>query len=155
MTAIELDEEHALPCAEAQLALTHRHGLAGRAEQHRHAVGMAVPDRHVLGTDVLRALVPVVVRVIGLARDQALQQLRKVLEEPSLELVDSHAERRELRIDARDSDRDAALANRLGDFLRDVANGEPPCGPQFCFALEDLHGALIPPRSDVPRLALL
>ena len=36
--AVELDEEHALPVAELQLAVTDRHRLAGAAEQHRHAV---------------------------------------------------------------------------------------------------------------------
>src|SRR3954469_1620679 len=139
--AIELDEEHALPGSEAELAVTHGHGLAGGAEQHRHTVRMPVPDRHVLGTDVLRALVPVVVRVVRLARNESLQQLREVLEKSLLELVDAHAARRVRRVDARDALGDPTLADGLDDLFRDVANGQPARGPQFCLALEDLHGA--------------
>src|SRR4051794_2466733 len=36
--AVELEEEHALPRPEAQLAVAHGDRLAGRAEQHRHAM---------------------------------------------------------------------------------------------------------------------
>src|ERR1043165_858931 len=50
--AVELDEEHALPGSELQLAVTHGHRLASGAEQHGHAVRVAVPLIHVLGTDV-------------------------------------------------------------------------------------------------------
>src|SRR5256884_5220105 len=71
--AVELEEEHPLPRAEAELAVAHRDRLAGRAEQHRHAVGVAVADVHVLGADVLGAPVPVVVRVVRVAGDEAFQ----------------------------------------------------------------------------------
>src|SRR5438094_1023383 len=74
--AVELEEEHALPGAEAELAVAHRDRLAGRPEQHRHAVRVAVAEVHVLFADVLRAPVPVVVRVVALARDEALEQVR-------------------------------------------------------------------------------
>src|SRR5689334_23823257 len=80
--AVELEEEHALPGAEAELAVAHRDRLAGRAEQHRHAVRVSVPDGHVLLADVLGAPVPVVVRVVLVARDEALQKGGEVLEEP-------------------------------------------------------------------------
>src|SRR5262245_42020246 len=55
--AVELDEEHALPRAEAELAVADGDGLAGRSEQHGHAVRVPVPDLHVLGADVLGAAV--------------------------------------------------------------------------------------------------
>src|SRR5919201_3616276 len=125
--AIELDEEHALPGAKAQLAVADRHRLACRSEQHRHAVRVTVTDGHVLRADVLGALVPVVVRVVRLARHEALQQLRKVLEEAVLELVDPHAACRVRRVDARDALRDPALPDGFGDFLGDVAYGQPTC----------------------------
>src|SRR5207248_3173736 len=66
--AVKLDEEHTLPRAEQELALANRDRLARGAEQHRHAVGVTVPDVHVLRTDVLCPLVPIVVGVIGLDR---------------------------------------------------------------------------------------
>src|SRR5687767_7636755 len=77
--AIELQEEDALPRAERELALAHRDRLAGGAQEHRHAVRVAVSELHVLGADVLRAAVPVVVRVVALARHEAGQQPGEVL----------------------------------------------------------------------------
>src|SRR4051794_32559745 len=59
--AVELDEEHTLPGAEAEVALRHRDRLSGRAHEHRHAVRMPVAVLHVLRADVLRAAVPIVV----------------------------------------------------------------------------------------------
>src|SRR5919198_2478892 len=126
--AIELDEEHALPGAEAELAVADRDGFTCRSEQHRHAVGVTVTDRHVLGADVLCALVPVVVRVVGLARHEPLQQLGEVLEEPMLELVHPDAARGVRRVDAGDALRDAALADGFDHLLGDVPYSEPTCG---------------------------
>src|SRR3954462_2440627 len=77
--AVQLDEEHALPGAELQLAVAHGNGLAGRAEEHRHAVRVAVALIHVLGADVLGAAVPVIVRVVALARDEPAQEFGEVL----------------------------------------------------------------------------
>src|SRR5256885_2130410 len=73
--AVQLDEEHALPGAELQLAFANRHRFARSAEQHRHAVRVAVALLHVLGADVLRASVEVVVRVVALGWDEPLQKL--------------------------------------------------------------------------------
>src|SRR5213083_163012 len=106
--AVELDEQHALPGSELELPVAHRDRLAGGPEQHRHAVRVAVAEVHVLRADVLGALVPVVVRVVGLARHEAAEQLGEVFDEPGLELVDSHAARGVRGIDARDAFRDAA-----------------------------------------------
>ena len=89
---------------------------------------MAVPDGHVLGADVLGALVPIVVRVIGLARHEALQQLGEVLEEPVLELVHPHAARRVRRVDARDALRDPALGDSFDHLVGDVPYGQTACG---------------------------
>src|SRR4026209_1235336 len=85
--AVELQEEPALPGAEAELAVAHRDRLASRPEQHRHAMGVAVPEVHVLGADVLGAPVPVVVRVVRLARHEALEHGGAVLQEATLEPV--------------------------------------------------------------------
>src|SRR4051794_24547510 len=82
--AVELDEEHALPRAELQLALADGHRLAGGAEQHRHAVRVPVALLHVLRADVLGAAVEVVVRVVALARDEPAQQLCEILEKAVL-----------------------------------------------------------------------
>src|SRR5438093_7064221 len=73
--AVELEEEHPLPGAEAELTLADGDRLAGGTKQHRHAVRMAVPEVHVLGADVLGAAVPVVVRVVRVAREQALEHV--------------------------------------------------------------------------------
>src|SRR5262245_29375707 len=89
--AVELHEEDALPGAEAELAVADRNGLAGWAEQHRHAVGVAVAELHVLRADVLGAAVPVVVRVVLLAGNDPAQHADEVLEETRLEFVDPHA----------------------------------------------------------------
>src|SRR5205823_3590390 len=121
--AVELDEEHALPGPEAQLAVAHRNRLTGGPEQHRHAVGVAVPEVHVLGTDVLRALVPVVVRVVRLSRHQALQKLAEVLDEARLELVHANAAGRVGRVDAGDPLDDAAFLDGLVDLVGDVPDG--------------------------------
>src|SRR5262245_39425164 len=88
---VELEEEHALPGAELELAVPDRDRLACSAEQHRHAVRMAVPLIHVLGADVLGAAVPVVVRVVALPWDEPEQHLGEVLEEAPLELVHADA----------------------------------------------------------------
>src|SRR6185436_14103009 len=127
--AVELDKEHALPRAEAELAVTHRYGFSGGAEQHRHAVRVTVAEVHVLRADVLGALVPVVVRVIGLARNEPSQELGEVLDEAGLELVDPDAAGRVRRVDAGDSFRDATLLHRLVDLFRDVPNREATRGP--------------------------
>src|SRR4029079_19181591 len=82
--AVELEEEHALPGTELERACPERTRLAGLPEQHRHAVRVAVAEVHVLGADVLGAAVPVVVRVVGLARDEAQQELGEVLQEAQL-----------------------------------------------------------------------
>src|SRR5437588_24452 len=141
--AVQLDEEHALPGPEGQLALAHGDRLAGGAEQHRHAVRVSVADVHVLRTDVLRALVPIVVRVISLDRYEPSQQLREVLEEARLELVHAHAARGVRGVHARDAFLDATLPDRLRDLVGDVADAEAPGRPQLRLALEDLHGRLL------------
>src|SRR5213592_4041646 len=46
--AVELDEQHALPLTESELAVRDRDRLAGGAEEHRHAVRMALAELHVL-----------------------------------------------------------------------------------------------------------
>jgi len=122
--AVELEEQHALPGAELELTVSDRDRLAGGAEQHRHAVGVAVPEVHVLGTDVLGATVPVVVRVVGLARDEAEEELGEVLEEALLEFVDADAAGRVRRVDAGDAVLDTALSDCLGDVVSDVADVE-------------------------------
>jgi hypothetical protein len=82
LARLEIDLEcGAQAGAEAELAVTHRDGFAGGAEQHRHAVGVTVAEVHVLRADVLGALVPVVVRVVGLARNEPSQELGEVLDE--------------------------------------------------------------------------
>ena len=102
--AVELEEEHALPGAEAELAVAHRDRLARGAEEHRHAVRVPVADLHVLRADVLGAAVPVVVRVVvALGRDEPAEQRREVLEEAALELVDADAAGRVRRVDAGDA----------------------------------------------------
>src|SRR6266511_2133126 len=118
--AVELDEHHALPGTEEELAVADRHGLAGGPKQHRHAVGVSVTEVHVLGADVLCALVPVVMRVVSLAGDEAAEQLGEVLDEPGLELVHADAARRVRGVDARDALADPTLANGLVDFFGDV-----------------------------------
>src|SRR5207248_3519006 len=140
--AVELEEQHPLPGAEAELAVAYRDRLAGRPEQHRHAVSMAVAEVHVLGADVLGAPVPVVVRVVALARDEALEQAREVLEEAALELVHADAARRVGRVDAGDAVGDAALAHGLADLLGDVADAQAARGSKLPLVLEDLHRTL-------------
>jgi hypothetical protein len=51
------------------------------------------------------------------------------------------------RVDARDPVPDAALANGLRDFVRDVPNGQPALCAQPLLALERLHR-----RPSYPRL---
>src|SRR5439155_27090348 len=139
--AVQLDEEHALPGAELELALSHRHRLAGGAEQHRHAVRVAVALLHVLGADVLGAAVEVVVRVVALGGYELLQELREVFEEAGLELVDPHAACGVRRVDARDPLGDSAFANGLLNLVGDVPYGQAAGGAKPGLALEDLHGA--------------
>src|ERR1700752_4796849 len=137
--AIQLDEEDTLPGAELKLALAHRDRLTGSAEQHRHAVRVAVPLLHVLGADVLGAPVEVVVGVVALARDKPAEKLGEVLEETGLELVHPYAARRVRRVDARDAVDDAALANDLEHLIGDVADGKAAGRPEPRLALEDFH----------------
>lgn len=60
--AVEVDEEHALPCAELQAARGHRHRL-GVAEQHAEQVAVRV-DR-LLRPPLLHAPAPVVCSSAG------------------------------------------------------------------------------------------
>src|SRR5262245_1192828 len=137
--AVELEEEHALPRAEAELTVSNRNRLAGRTEEHRHAVGVAVPGGHVLLADVLGATIPIIVRVVLVARDEVLEQCREVLEEPVLELVHADAAGRMRRVDADDPVAHAALLDRLGDLVGDVPHGETSGRPEPSLVLEDLH----------------
>ena len=125
-----------------ELALAHRHRLACGAEQHRHAVGVAVAELLVLLVDVLRAPVPVVVRVVVLGRDEPLQHHGEVLEEPALPLVDAHRARRVRRVDAADAVLDAALADRVAHLVGDVGHREPARRAQLHLTLERLHGRI-------------
>src|SRR5207344_2071195 len=134
--AVELEEEHALPRAEAELPVADRDRLAGRAEEHRHAVRVAVPNGHVLLADVLGAAIPVVVRVVLVSRDEALEQRREVLEEPVLELVHAHAAGRVRRVHADDSVTHAALLDRRADLVGDIPHGETPGRPEPSLVLE-------------------
>src|SRR5690242_17126222 len=102
--AVELEEEHPLPRAEAELPVTHRNRLARRPEEHRHAVRVTVADLHVLGADVLGAQIPVAVRVVlALRRHESPDEVREVLEEAALELVHADAARRVRGVDAGDA----------------------------------------------------
>ena len=92
-------------------------------------MGVAVAEVHVLGADVLGATVPVVVGVVRLARYETEQELGEVLEEALLELVDADAAGRVRGVDAGDAVLDAALLNRPGDVVRDVADVEPARRP--------------------------
>src|SRR5207253_9539465 len=134
-----------LPGAELELAVPDGQRLAGGSEQHRHAVRVAVPDVHVLRTDVLGATVPVVVRVVRLARHEPPQQLGEVLQEAGLELVDAHAAGRVRRVDAGDPVLDSALADGVADLVGDVGDRETACRPELTLVLEDLHLWLTPP----------
>src|SRR4029077_9602349 len=82
--AVELDEEDALPRSQLELAVADGHRLPGGAQQHRHAVRVAVALIHVLGTDVLGAPVPVVVRVVALTGHETAEEIAEVLEEARL-----------------------------------------------------------------------
>src|SRR6185503_21333615 len=85
--AVELDEEDALPRAEAELALADRDRLAGGAEDHGHAMRVAVRLLHVLLADVLGAAVPVVVGVVRLVGDEPAEERPEVLEHAPLVFV--------------------------------------------------------------------
>ena len=126
-------------CAEAELAVADRDRLAGGAEDHRHAVRVAVPDFLVLFADVLGAPVPVVVRVVRLVRDQPAQQGAEVLEHAALVLVDPHAAGRVGRVDAADAVDDAGLADDLTHLVRDVRHMEASGRLEVPLGLEDLH----------------
>src|SRR5919201_2107236 len=143
--AIELDEQDALPGAEAELAVPHGNRLPGRSEKHRHAVRVAVAEFHVLGTDVLGAAVPVVGRVVLLAGNEPAQHADEVLEEPRSEPVDPPDAGRVRRVHARDAVGDAALLDTFLDFVGDVPDFQPASCPQPAFLLEDLHDELPPP----------
>src|SRR5215213_9209571 len=138
--AVELDEEDALPRAEAEVALADGDRLAGRAEQHRHAVRVPVGRLHVLLADVLGAPGPVDVRVVALVRDEAAQERREVLEEAALELVDPHAAGRVRRVHEADAVGDAGLLHELAHVLGDVGHVEATRGHEVALRLEDLHG---------------
>src|SRR5919197_1738206 len=140
--AVELEEHHALPGPEAELAVPHRNGLAGGPAQHRPAVRVPVPEVHVLGADVLGAAGPGVVRVVGLARHEPLEQVREVLEEAALELVHAHAARRVGGGDAGDPIDDPALPDRFAHLFRDVADGQTAGRSKLSLVLEDLHRTL-------------
>src|SRR5262245_206704 len=143
--AVELDEEHTLPRAEAELAVANRDRLARRAEQHRHAVRVPVADVHVLRADVLGAPVPVVVRVVvALGRDEPAEQRGEVLEKAALELIDADAAGRLSRVAARDAGTDAALLHRSRDVVGDVEHGESAGGAEAPLLLEHLHRAIVP-----------
>jgi hypothetical protein len=150
--AVELDEEDALPGAEAKFAVPHWDRLAGGPHQHRHAVGVPVPELHVLGTDVLGAAVPVVVGVVLRARDEPAQEPHEVLEEARLELVHPHDARRVRRVDAGDTVTDAALGDAVLHFFRDVADLQAAPRPQTALLLEDLHFAIHLRRSRVDKI---
>jgi hypothetical protein len=139
--AIELDEEDPLPGAEAKLAVAHGDRLAGGAEQHGHAMRMAVAELHVLGAHVLSAPVPVVVRVVLLARNEPAEHPDEVVEEARFEFVHAHHARRVRRVHARDAVVDAALGNALSDFVGDVADLEATPRSQTALLLEDLHAS--------------
>jgi hypothetical protein len=143
--AVELEEEDALPTAERQLAVAHGDRLAGRPEEHRHAVRVAVSDLHVLLADVLRAPVPVVVRVVVVARHEPPEQRGEVLEEAVLELVHANAGGRVRRVHAGDPVDDARLAHRVRDVVGDVAHREPTGRPQLALVVEDLHAPRLCP----------
>ena len=89
---------------------------------------------------VLGATVPVVVRVVVLARHEPAEQHREVLEEPALPLVHPHRAGRVRRVDAADAVADPALVDGLLHLVGDVGDGQPAGGAQVCLVLEGLHG---------------
>ena len=138
--AIELEEEHALPLPELELATPHRNRLSGRAQEHRHTVGVAVRGLNVLGTDVFRAAVPIVVGVVVLGGDEPPEEHGEVLEESALPLVHPYGAGRMRRVDAADAVADRALVDSLLHLVRDVRDGQPAGGAKVRFVLERLHG---------------
>src|SRR5215204_2404199 len=143
--AVELHEEDALPGPEAELAVTDRNRLARRPEQHRHAVRVAIRELDVLRADVLGSPVPVVMRVVLLARDDPPQHADEVLEEARLEFVNPHAAGRVGGVDAGDAVLHAALGDAFLHFVCDVPDLEARLCPQALFPLKDLHLELPPP----------
>src|SRR5260221_4196076 len=137
--AVELDEEHALPGAEAQLAVADRDRLARRAEDHRHAVGVAVRLLFVFLADVFRAAIPIVVRVVRLVRHETAQQRAEVLEHAALVLVDAHTAGRVGGVDAADPIDDTGLANDFRDLGGDVGDVQAAAGLELTLRLEHLH----------------
>src|SRR5215213_9920387 len=137
--AVELEEEHPLPGPERELALTNGNRLAGGTEQHGHAVGVSVPELHVLGADVLGAPVPVVMGVVLLARDEAAEHAREVLQKPGLELVDPDTAGGMGGIHAGDPVLDAALGNAFPHLVRDVPDLETASCPESALKMKDLH----------------
>ena len=139
--AVELEEQHPLPRAEAELAVAHRDRLAGRAEQHRHAVRVAVAELHVLLADVLGAAIPVVVRVVVLGRHESLAasprsprgtRARTRSPAPSRSCAASTRSR---------SRRGPRSRGRPRDLLRDVGDRETAGCAELHLALERLHGS--------------
>src|SRR6266550_8644787 len=103
---------------------------------------MAVAEVHVLRADVLGGARTVKKNIVGVARNQALEHVCEVLQEPALELVHAHAAGRVRRVDAGDPVDDAALADDLDHFLGDVADRQSAAGSKLRLLLEDLHLAL-------------
>ena len=94
---------------------------------------------HVFLADVLGAVVPVVVRVVGLVRHEPAEQRAEVLEHAALVLVHPDAARRVRRIDRADAVLDAGLANDLRDIVGDVGEMPAPVVVNAPFGLEHLH----------------
>jgi hypothetical protein len=114
-------------------------------------MGMPVRLFLVFLADVLRTAVPIVVRVVGLVRDEAAEQGAKVLEHAALVFVDAHTARRMGRVDAADPVDDAGLADDLRDLGGDVGDVEAAAGLELTLRLEHLHRR----RSLTSTLAIL
>ena len=103
---------------------------------------MAVADVHVLGADVLGALVPIVVGVVRLAGDETAEELREVLEKSRLELVHANAASGVWGVDARDPVGHGARADRVDHLVGDVTDAQAAGGANLGLALKDLHRRL-------------
>ena len=95
--------------------------------RHRHAVGMAGAALHVLLADVVRAPLPVVVRVVAVARDEGAERGGEVLQEAVIELVDPHGADRCGASNARDTVLDTAFANGLLDRVKVMPRTTAAC----------------------------
>ena len=85
--AVQLDQEHALPGAQKQLAVADRHALAAAQEKLQ---AMRVAIRALVGVHVLGAHAEVVVAVVGVRRRELGQEAAQVLEQQRLVLLDTH-----------------------------------------------------------------